>query len=79
LTYTPFAGEAGRHVVVKVEAEGRHCLTGKTPECWPRELDFLPACTAVYLCDITDTASARRSQVLTVSVRSHCPVLILKS
>lgn len=79
MTYTPFVGEAGRCVVVEVEAEGRHYLAGKTLECSPRVLDFLPACTAVYLRDITDITSTRCSQVFTASVRSHCPLPILKS
>lgn len=79
MTYTPFVKEAGRCVVIEVEAEGRDRLIGKTPECHPRELDFLPASAAVCLWDITDITSTRRSQVFTASVCSCFPVPVLKS
>lgn len=58
MTYTPFFGEAGKCLTVDVEAERRCCLTEKTPEFCPSELDFLPACGAVYLCDTKDITSS---------------------
>lgn len=79
MTYTPLVEKAGRRVVVEVEAEGRDCLIGKTPECRPRELDFLPASAATCLWDIADITSTRRSQVCTASVCSCFPVPVLKS
>lgn len=79
LTCTPFIGEPGRCVVVEVEAEGRDCLIGKTPECCPRELDSLPASAAECLWGIMDITSTRHSQVSTASVCSCFPVPILKS